>query len=181
LPYLVLLPVFAKDILQGGPEALGFLMGASGIGALAASVLLALRHSPVGLGKTVAAGLIAFGGCVAAFALSRIFLLSLLLIVPVGFSLVIVLTGCNTLIQTLVDDDKRSRVMSLFVMSLLGVAPLGSLHAGWLASHIGAPAVLALGGSACVLVGLVLRRKLPSLKTYCDTIYRQKGLIGDDA
>jgi len=177
LPYLVLLPIFAKEILHGGPTLLGLLTGASGLGALAGSIRLAVRKTPVGLMRVMAISLSFFGFSLAAFSLSLWAPMSILLIVAVGFGMVSVLVAGNTVIQTLVDEDKRSRVMSFYVVSLTGTAPIGSLVAGTVASFIGARVTLAIGGAVCLLIGLVLLKRGDLLWSLAEPIYREKGLI----
>ena len=145
-PYGVLLPVFARDILGGGPRTLGFLLGASGLGALAGSVMLARRKSPVGLGKIMGLAAVSLGFTMAAFSLSRCLPLSIALMACLGFFMVSTLVSCNTLVQNLVEEDKRNRVMSLFIVCAMGITPIGSLNAGWIAGRLGAPAALFGGG-----------------------------------
>jgi MFS family permease len=176
-PYMVLLPVFAREILGGGPRTLGFLMGATGLGALAGSVRLALRKSPVGLGRIMAVSCILLGFSMAAFSLSRMFSLSLVLMACLGFFMVSTLVSCNTLVQTLVDEDKRNRVMSLFIVCAMGITPIGSLNAGWLATHIGAPATLFAGGAVSLVIGLLLLRAWPSMWALSEPVYRRKNLL----
>ena len=134
MPYIVLMPVFARDVLHGGPSALGFLMGASGVGALAGAVYLASRRSVLGLGKMIPIGAGVFGLGLIAFTLSRDFIWSLILLTAVGFGQMIQLATSNTLLQTMVDDDRRGRVMGFFTVAFVGMTPLGSLLAGALAS-----------------------------------------------
>jgi MFS family permease len=177
LPYLILLPVFAREILHGGPKTLGFLLTASGVGALTGSIMIALRKTPVGLSRVVAYTLTGFGCATGAFALSRWFPLSLPLMAFVGFAMVVTLVSCNTLVQTLVDDDKRNRVMGIYIFALNGMGPAGSLLLGWLASIIGAPLALASGSAICIVTGIVFWRRLPRLWTQAVPIYRAKGLL----
>ncbi len=177
IPYLVLLPVFAREILSGGPQTLGFLMAASGIGALAGSIGLALRRSPVGLGKIMAFSMSFFGISVSLFSLSRSLALSMFLMVFVGLFMVSSMVSCNTFIQTLVDNDKRSRVMSLYIVSILGIAPIGSLNAGWLASMFGAPLTLAGGGVVCVAMGIILWKQHPGMWEAALPVYRRKNMV----
>jgi MFS family permease len=149
MPYIVLMPIFARDVLHGGPSALGFLMGGSGVGALAGALYLASRRGVLGLGKMIPIGAGIFGLGLIAFALSRNFFWSLILLTAVGFGQMIQLATSNTLLQTMVDDDRRGRVMGFFTVAFVGMAPVGSLLAGALASAIGAPWTLFLGGVAC--------------------------------
>ncbi len=176
-PYMVLLPVFAREILGGGPRTLGFLMGATGLGALAGSVMLALRKSPVGLGKIMAVSCILLGIAMALFSQSRLFPLSLLLMACLGFFMVLTLVSCNTLVQTLVDEDKRNRVMSLFIVCAMGITPLGSLNAGWLASHIGAPTTMLAGGIISFAIGFWLLRSWPAIWALSEPVYKKKNLL----
>jgi MFS family permease len=155
MPYATLLPIFAQEILHGGAETLGFLMGAAGIGALAGAMFLASRDSVRGLEMVLVVSATIFGTGLIAFSLSRVFWASCGLMIVSGFGMMVHMAASNTLVQTLVDDDKRGRVMSLYTMSLRGMVPLGSLIAGGLASHIGAPATLTLGGICCVLGGVI--------------------------
>jgi MFS family permease len=151
MPYATLLPIFAQEVLYGGAQTLGFLMGAAGIGALAGAMFLASRDTVLGLETVMIVAATIFGSGLIAFAQSRVVWWSLGLMVVSGFGMMVQMAASNTLVQTLVDDDKRGRVMSLYTMCLRGMVPLGSLIAGGLASHIGAPATLTLGGICCVL------------------------------
>jgi len=175
IPYIVLLPVFAREILAGGARTLGFLMASSGVGALAASLRLATRRSPSGLGKIMAMSVASFGLVISLFAFSRFFVLSMVLMGLVGFSLVSSLVSCNTYIQSLVDDDKRSRVMSLYIVSIMGIYPLGSLFTGWLASIIGAPLTFFFCGCLCFLAGVILWRRYPEMDAKARAVLVSKG------
>jgi MFS family permease len=150
MPYMVLLPVVAGTVFHGGANTLGFLMTASGGGALLGALWLASRRSPGGLSRLIpiAAGM--FGSGLMAFALSRVLWLSLLLLVVTSFGFMVLVAASNTLLQTIVEDSKRGRVMSFFLMAYFGTTPLGSLLAGWLSESAGAPLTLGLGGAACV-------------------------------
>ncbi len=150
MPFAVLMPVFADKILHGGPRALGILMGASGIGALAGALLLASRQSVRGLGRWVAISAGAFGASLIAFALSRSFWLSCMLLLPVGFFMMVEMGSSNTLIQTMSPDHLRGRVMSVYSMMFMGMAPVGALLAGAAADRWGAPLTVA-GGVLSVL------------------------------
>jgi MFS family permease len=164
MPYATLLPIFAQEILHGGPQTLGFLMAASGIGALVGAVFLASRNAVIGLETVLAVAAAIFGMGLMAFALSRVLWLSLALMVVSGFGMMVHMAAGNTLVQTLVDDDKRGRVMSLHSMALRGTVPLGSFFAGSLASYVGAPATLLCGGICCVLGALVFTSRLAAFK-----------------
>jgi predicted MFS family arabinose efflux permease len=181
MPYTILMPVFAKDVLHGGAHTLGFLVGASGIGALGGTLYLASRRSVRGLGNVIAVSAGLFGISLLAFSVSRVLWISLLLMLLTGFGMVLQFAASNTVLQTIVDDDKRGRVMSLFTMAFAGAAPFGSLLAGGLASRIGAPATLLLGGVCCISGSLLFARALPSLREMVRPIYARKGIIPEGA
>ena len=177
MPYMVLMPVFAKDVLHGGPSALGFLMAGSGVGALAGALYLASRQGVLGLGKMIPIAAGVFGIGLLAFAFSRNFFLSLALATLVGFGQMVQLATSNTLLQTMVDDRQRGRVMGLYTAAFVGMAPLGSLLAGSLAGVIGAPWTLFIGGIACLVGAGVFARKLPQLREKARPIYVSKGIL----
>ncbi len=181
MPYAVLMPVFAKEILHGGPHTFGFLMGASGAGALMGAIYLASRRSVLGLGKIIplSAGIFGFG--LVTFSLSRLFLLSLILMIITGLGMMLQMASSNTLLQTIVDDDKRGRVMSFYTMAFMGTAPFGSFLAGGLASFLGAPNTLIIGGIVCVLGALIFARKLAELRKMIHPIYVRLGIISEVA
>ena len=157
MPYSVLMPIFAEQILQGDSSTLGFLMGASGAGALAAALVLASRKHVFGLGRWVMLACGGFGISLVLFSFSRSFWLSALLLVPVGFAMMTQMSSSNTLIQAMIPDELRGRVMAVYSMMFMGMAPLGSLLAGTLAGIIGAPETVALGGIVCVVAAVVFR------------------------
>jgi MFS family permease len=179
MPYTVLMPVFAKDIFLGGPHTLGFLTAASGAGALIGALYLASRRTVLGMGRLIplAAGI--FGGGLVLFSLSRTLWLSLFLLLIVGFGMMVQLALSNTILQTVVEDDMRGRVMSIFTMSFMGTAPLGSLLAGGLADWIGAPRTLMAGGLCCILGALIYARKLPILRAMVYPVYVKRGIISE--
>lgn len=142
MPFIILMPVFATKILGGGPHTLGFLMGAGGLGALAGSIFLTSRRGVSGFEKMILAASFGMSAALGLFSQSRVLWLSLVLIFCVGCCLVMVMASSNTVLQTLVDDDKRGRVMSLFAISIMGMAPLGNLIAGSVAEHVGTPRTL---------------------------------------
>jgi MFS family permease len=181
MPYTVLMPVFAKTILHGGSNTFGFLMGASGIGALAAAIYMASRRNVLGLGKIIPLFAAVFGLGLIAFSLSQYFLLSVLLMSVTGFGMIMQMTSSNTILQTIVDDDKRGRVMSFYTMAFMGTAPFGSLIAGVLADNIGAPNTLIIGGASCILGALFFARKLPELKKAIRPVYVRLGIIPESA
>jgi len=159
LPYLVMLPVFAREVLGGGPMTLGYLMACSGAGALGGTFFLASRKGADGLGKVTAAATVLFGLSLSAFSLSETPWLSFPLISATGFGMVLAISSCNTLLQTLVDEHMRGRVMSLYVMSLIGIGPIGSLIAGASARLAGAPLTFFIGGLICAAGGWKFGRK----------------------
>jgi len=163
MPYTVLMPVFAKEIFHGGPHTFGFLMGASGLGAFMGAIYLASRKNISGFEKIIplAAGI--FGTGLILFSFSRNFVFSLVLMVITGLGMMMQMASSNTLLQTIVDDDKRGRVMSFYAMAFMGTAPFGSLMAGGLAKIIGAPYTLLIGGISCILGALFFTRKLPEI------------------
>ena len=159
VPYAVLMPAFARDILHGGPHTLGFLMSATGAGALLGAVYLASRRSIIGLGKIIPITAGIFGMGLIGFSLSRILWFSLLLMFIAGFGIMVQVASSNTLLQTIVDDNMRGRVMSFFAVSFMGMAPFGSLLAGSLAGMMGVANTLMLGGICCVMGATVYARK----------------------
>ncbi len=181
VPYAVLMPVFVKEILHGDSHTFGFLMGASGIGALSGAVYLASRKTVLGLGRIIplAAGI--FGSGLIIFSLSRFFLLSLILMVVSGVGMMLQLASGNTIIQTIVDDDKRGRVMSIYSMAFMGTAPFGSFLAGSMASLLGAPNTLLIGGVLCIAGAAIFARKLPELRKVVHPIYVKLGIIPEVA
>ena len=164
MPYAVLMPIFADKILGGGSDTLGYLMGASGIGALTAALILASRQKVFGLGRWVAIASGTLGVSLILFSFSSNFWLSLLLLVPVGFSMMTQMSSSNTLIQAMVPDELRGRVMSVYSMMFMGMAPLGALLAGTLAGILGAPYTVALGGAVCILGSLIFTLRLPKFE-----------------
>lgn len=176
VPYAVLMPVFAKDVLGGGAHTLGFLMGSAGVGALSGTLYLASRNSIRGLGKLIVIATLSLGGALIAFAFSRVVALSMFIVFFAGFGMMVNMASCNTIIQTIVDDGKRGRVMSFYTMAFMGMAPFGSLLAGFSASRIGAPRTLIIGGAFCVLGSLLFARKLPRIREIIRPIYAQKGV-----
>jgi MFS family permease len=177
MPFSVLMPIFAKSILHGGPNTLGFLMGASGVGALTGALYLASRKSVLGLGKMIALAAGIFGIGLIAFSFSRILPLSLVLMLVIGFGMMVQMASSNTILQTIVEDDKRGRIMSFYAMAFMGMTPFGSLLAGFLASKIGAPHTLLIGGITCVFAAAFFARKLPALRELVRPIYIKMGII----
>lgn len=181
MPYAVLMPIFAAEVLQGGPHTLGFLMGASGVGALAAAIRLAARKSVLGLETVVAFSAGIFGLGLLAFSLSHWLWLSMLLMFFVGFGMMQQMASSNTILQTLVQEDKRGRVMSYYTMSIVGMAPFGSLLAGLLADRLGAPHTLLISGVICVTGSLWFASHLRQMRHLVRPIYRKLGVIPEVA
>ena len=177
VPYTVLMPIFAGDVLHGGPQTFGLLMTASGLGALLGALWLAGRPSMVSFGRLIpiAAGL--FGIGLMAFAASRYLWLSLICMVVVGFGIMVQAACSNTVLQTIVPDEKRGRVMSFFLMAYLGTAPFGSLIAGALSGRIGVPWTIAVGGGCCSVGALWFAGGLKSFQRTIRPIYIDLGLV----
>jgi MFS family permease len=181
MSYSVLMPVFAKDVLHGGSHTYGFLMGAAGFGALLGALYLASRETVLKLGRIVPAAAILFGTGLIVLSFSRLFLLSLILMVFTGMGLMLQNASTNTILQTVTDDDKRGRVMSFYTMAIMGTAPFGSLLAGAFARIIGAPATIFAGGIFTIIAALVFLRKLPELRKAIHPIYVKMGIIPEVA
>jgi MFS family permease len=171
IPYRVMMPIFAKDILQGGPHTLGFLMAGAGVGALAGSIYLASRKGVPGLEKWIALAAGLFGIGLVGFSRSHLFWLSLILVLLTGFGMMVQMASSNTVLQTVVEEDKRGRVMSLYAMAIRGMAPFGSLLVGSAASKIGAPNTLMISGLLCIIGSIMFARKLPALQEMVRPIY----------
>jgi MFS family permease len=168
MPYIVLMPVFAREILSGGADTYGFLMGASGVGALTGAFYLASRKSVLGLEKIIPLAALCFGGGLILFSFSRLYPLSLLLMVVSGFGMMLMMASANTVIQNVVEERMRGRVMSFFTVSIMGMAPFGSLLAGSVAKEIGAPMTIMLGGVFCILGALLFIGKLSEITRAID-------------
>ncbi|HTX34889.1 MAG TPA: MFS transporter [Bryobacteraceae bacterium] len=166
MPYTVLMPIFADRILHGGAAGLGWLMGASGVGALAGALLLASRENLKGLSRWVAISASGFGTGLVVFAFSRNMQLSEGLLVLIGFAMMIEMGSSNTLIQSMVPDRLRGRVMSVYSMMFMGMAPIGSLLAGAAANRFGSPMTVAGGGVVCVAAAAVFWFWLPQIRTH---------------
>lgn len=175
-PYMMLMPVFAKNVLHGGPRTLGFLTAAVGVGALIGATFLASLRSQRGLGGLIATFMALYALSLIAFSESTSLLLSMGILMFTGLGMMMMMAGTNTLIQTLVDDDKRGRVMSIYTMSFMGAGPVGSLWAGFAAKHIGAPLTVWIGGTACLLASLVFIAGLGKLRRGIGPIYDRKGI-----
>jgi MFS family permease len=177
MPFMVLMPIFASKVLHGGPHTLGFLLGASGVGALISAISLALRKSVRGLTTMIQISAGVFGLGLICFGLSRVLLLSLFLMLIVGFGMMQGLAASNTVIQTLVPEDKRGRVMSYYTMAFVGMTPFGSLLAGALAHRLGAPHAVMITGAFCVAGAVWFSTQLKSIRKIMRPIYVEMGII----
>jgi len=181
MPYTVLMPVFANEVLHGGPNTLGLLMAASGVGALAGALFLARRRSVLGLGKLVPLMAGAFGAGLILFSFTRVLWISLVLMMVTGLGFMVQMAASNTVLQTIVEEDKRGRVMSFYTMAFMGTAPFGSLLAGSVAEKIGTPHTLLFGGIGCILGALWFARSLSSLRSDVRPIYIRIGILPEMA
>lgn len=180
MPYSVLMPIFAARILHGNARTLGTLMGATGIGALAGALVLASRTGLKGLGSWIAVSCGGFGVALILFSFSRSYVLSVILLVPVGFAMMVQMASSNTLIQAMVPDRLRGRTMAVYSMMFMGMAPLGSLLSGGLADRIGAPWTVALGGVGAIGGALLFARYLPKLRVEARQLIIAQGLAGGE-
>jgi len=176
-PFTVLMPIFAGKILKGGPHTLGFLMGAVGIGALVSAVSLALRKSVLGLGRMIPIATASLGVGLILFGMSRMFWLSMVLMLVCGFGMMQQMAASNTIIQTIVEDSKRGRVMSFYAMAFVGMAPFGSLLAGVLADAIGAPRTVMLSGGCCVAGAVWFATQMAAIRKLIRPIYVDLGIL----
>jgi MFS family permease len=177
IPYVVLMPIFAAQVLHGGPHTLGWLTGASGVGALISALLLAVRKSVLGLGRMIAISAISFGAGLIFFGLSRVMWFSLLMMLVTGFGMMQGMAASNTIIQTLVPEDRRGRVMSYYTMALVGMTPFGSLLAGGMAHSLGAPQTVIITGSVVILGGIWFATQLPAIHDILRPIYQAMGIL----
>jgi MFS family permease len=180
MPYTVLMPVFADRILHGGARGLGILMGATGVGALLGALTLASRSGLSGLGKWIALSCAGFGVFLILFSFSRYFWLSTFLLVPVGFCMMLEMSASNTLIQAMVPDELRGRVMAVYSMMFMGMAPFGALIAGALADRIGAPITVAVGAIACVGGAILFGMRLPDLRVEARQLILAQATAGGE-
>lgn len=178
MPFSVLMPAIARSVLHGDSYTLGFLMTASGLGALAGALYLASRTTVVGLGKVIAISAIVFGVGLVLFSLSRHVLLSLILLTVVGAGMMVTMASTNTVLQTIVEERLRGRVMAFYAMAFLGTTPIGSLIAGVLADRLGPTMTITLGGLACIAGGIWFAVGLPKFRAHVRPIYIERGIIG---
>jgi MFS family permease len=176
MQYITIVPVFADQVLKGDAQTLGFLMAASGVGALFGGIYLATKQTVIGVGKLIIIGPEILGVGLIIFSLSRFLALSLFAMLLVGLGTILQFAAGSTVLQTIIEDDKRGRVMSLYTMAFLGVTPFGSLLGGTLADRIGATDTLIIAGIACILGSLYFSRQLPALKEIVYKIYERKGI-----
>jgi MFS family permease len=177
MPYTVLMPAIAADVLGGGPNTLGALMTAVGVGALAGGIYLASRRSVVGLGRVILLGTLLFGASLVVFSLSRRTSIALVALAGSGIGFIVQMASTNTILQTIVDEDFRGRVMGFYTMAILGTAPIGSLLAGLVADRVGAPIAIRLGGVLVIVSGIWFAYELPSLRAVVRAIYIERGII----
>lgn len=179
--YVVLMPVFARDVIGGGPKALGFLMSSAGIGALGATIYLASRRTVNGLGRMIAVCSSLFALSLFAFSFSKSLIASMVILAVTGFGVMAHMAASNTILQTIVDDDKRGRVMSFYTMAFIGTAPIGSLLSGIMASRLGASNTLIICSVLCLAASIVFANKLPSIRQAIRPIYKRMGIIPEVA
>ena len=177
MPYTVLMPIFAANVLHGGPHTLGMLMASIGVGALAGALALASRRSVLGLGRVIPVSATLFGAALIGFGLSKSVWLSMTLLLVTGFGMMRQMAASNTILQTIVEDEKRGRVMSFYAMSFSGMSPFGSLLAGIIASRFGAPLTVTLSGAVCIVGAVVFARALPTIRNQIRPIYRELGIL----
>jgi MFS family permease len=177
MPFVVLMPIFAAQVLHGGPHTLGFLMGAMGVGALVSALSLAARKSVRGLVRIIPVAAAVFGLGLIGFGLSRVFWLSMLMVLVAGMGMMQGMAASNTVIQTIVTDDKRGRVMSYYTMAFMGMAPFGSLLAGTMAHAIGAPWTVIINGAFVLLGAGWFVTRLRAVRDAIRPIYREMGIL----
>jgi MFS family permease len=175
-PYGTLMPAIVHDIFAGNAQTLGFLVGAAGMGAVAGTVLLSMRRNVRGLLRFIVIAALVVGAALVALSLSRWLPASIALMSVIGFGILVVTVSTNMILQTIVDDDKRGRVMSLYTAAFLGVAPVGALLAGLFADRIGATTTIGIGGIGCVLISATIARQLPLIRAHIRPIYAKLGI-----
>jgi MFS family permease len=180
MPYTVLMPIFATKILHGNARTLGVLMGATGIGALMGALMLASRTEVRGLGRFVFISCAGFGASLILFSFSRWYVLSIALLVPVGFCMMVQMASSNTLIQAMVPDELRGRTMAVYSMMFMGMAPLGALTAGAAADRISAPWTVALGGAVAILGAVIFARHLPKIRVEARQLILAQGMAAGE-
>jgi MFS family permease len=176
-PFMVLMPIFAGKVLHGGPHTLGFLMGAVGVGSLVSALSMVMRRSVRGLTKMIPIAAAVFGVGLISFGLSHFLWLSMLMMLVTGFGMMQGMIGSNTIIQTLVDEKMRGRVMSYYTMAFVGMAPFGSLLAGAMAHAVGAPRAVFVSGVACILGSIWFTTRLEAIRREMRPIYERLGIV----
>ncbi|MFZ0743684.1 MAG: MFS transporter [Terracidiphilus sp.] len=176
-PFMVLMPIFAAQVLHGGPHTLGFLMGAVGVGSLVSALSLVVRRSVRGLTKMIPIAAAVFGVGLICFGLSRVLWLSLLMMLVTGFGMMQGMVASNTIMQTLVEEEMRGRVMSYYTMAFVGMAPFGSLLAGALAHAIGAQHTVIVSGIACIAGSLWFWSRLKAVRKEMRPVYERLGIV----
>ena len=177
MSYNVLMPVFARDILHGGAHTFGFLMAGTGCGALIGSIYLATRKSVLNLERILVITSLLFGIGLILLSLSHVDWVALIFMMLIGFGMISQFAGCNTILQTIVEEDKRGRVMSLFIMTSIGTIPFGSLLAGSIAQVVGTPQTIRISGLLCIFGAVMLAVRLPAFRAMIHPIYIKKGII----
>jgi MFS family permease len=180
MPYVVLMPVFADRILHAGARGLGLLTGASGVGAVIGSLVLAARRGVSGLGGWVSLACGGFGVSLILFSTSRSFPLSVVLLLPVGFTMMVQMASSNTLIQAMVPDALRGRVMAVYSMMFMGMAPFGALIAGAVAERVGAPTTIAAGGVVCIVAAGVFALRVPAHRGHARQLILANQMVGGE-
>jgi MFS family permease len=181
VPYSVLMPVFATTVFHGGPHTLGILMTSSGCGALLGALWLAGRRSVVGLGRVIPMAAAVFGAGLISFSVAPALWVAIPCLVLAGFGFMVQMASSNTIIQTIVDDEKRGRVMSFYMMAFLGTAPFGSLIAGWMSSRVGPARTLQVAGLSCLMAAIWFARALPAIRAAVRPIYVRLGILPEMA
>ena len=181
MAYQVVLPVFAEKIVHSNSRGFGLLMACAGFGAMSGALYLAQRRGVLGLGRLIPRSLAVFSLGVLGLSLSHRMGTAVVAMVVLGAGMMVQMASCNTLVQTIVDDDKRGRVMSLYVVSFMGMMPLGSLLSGWLADHWGVPLTLQLSSAVLLLGGFAFHLRLPNLQQHVHPVYVEKGIVPEVA
>jgi MFS family permease len=176
MPYTVLMPVFVKEVLGGGPKTLGFLMGCSGLGALTAALTLASRKNPAGLEKRIPLAGLVFGTGLLGLSQARTFPAAAACIALASFGMISQMASSNTIIQTVVEDDKRGRVMAFYAMAFMGMAPFGSILAGWVASTLGVTSAIMLSGALSIAGAAAFSTKLGIIRETVIPVYERLGM-----
>jgi MFS family permease len=173
------MPVFARDIFHGGSRSLGLLMAASGLGALTGAIFLAGRKNVLGLGKIIAYTSALFGAGIVIFSRTSLLMVGMPILLFSGFGMMVQMASSNIILQTIVEEDKRGRVMSFYTMAFMGLSPFGSLLSGVMAARIGAGNTLLWGGFLCIIASGIYALHLPTLRTFIRPVYIKKGIIAE--